>query len=113
MRLAGSRWHNQLQRQRLPQTRINLMEVYESPLHSLMTDSRFQPGQMFDAYKRMTQTQMAGRLSMDPRSYVELDQGKSSCSALTLALFLIYVCKDSDTFLEKLRIALEGDDHAA
>ena len=63
--------------------------------------------------KRMTQTQMAGRLSMDPRSYVELDQGKSSCSALTLALFLIYVCKDSDTFLEKLRIALEGDDHAA
>ena len=63
--------------------------------------------------KRMTQTQMAGRLGMDPRSYVELDQGKSSCSALTLALFLIYVCKDSDTFLEKLRIALEGDDHAA
>ena len=62
---------------------------------------------------QMTQTQMAGKLGMDPRSYVDLDQGKSGCSALTLALFLIYVCKDSDTFLENLRIALEGDDHAA
>ena len=36
--------------QRLPQTRIDSMEVYESPLHSFMTGSRFQPGHTFDAY---------------------------------------------------------------
>ena len=62
---------------------------------------------------RMTQTQMAWKLGMDPRSYVNLDHGKSGCSGLTLALFLIYVCDDPKTFLENLRIALEGEDHVA
>lgn len=50
---------------------------------------------------------------MDPRSYVDLDHGKSGCSGFTLALFLIYVCDDPMSFLQDLRRALEGDDHAA
>ena len=37
----------------------------------------------------LTQSQMAERLAMDDRSYIELDHGKSCCSAITLALFLI------------------------
>ena len=53
MRFAGSRWHSQRQRQKLPQTRIDSMEVYESPLHSLMTGTRFQPDHMFDAHTRL------------------------------------------------------------
>lgn len=36
--------------QRLPQTRIDSMEVYENPLHSLMAGELFQSGLIFDAY---------------------------------------------------------------
>ena len=62
----------------------------------------------------LTQSQMAERLAMDDRSYIELDHGKSCCSAITLALFLIYVCHDAADFLEGLRNALEdGTDQAA
>ena len=44
---------------------------------------------------------------LDERSYAELDHGKSSCSGLTLARYLIYCCADPIAFLEKLRIAFE------
>lgn len=54
-----------------------------------------------------TQSEMASQLFMDDRSYIDLDHGKSSCSALTLALFLIYCCEDSSAFLSKLRKAFE------
>lgn len=55
----------------------------------------------------LTQSEMAERLSMDDRSYADLDHGKCCCSALTLALYLIYVCGDVDAFLEELRHAFE------
>lgn len=56
---------------------------------------------------RFTQEEMAHRLAMASRTYVDLDHGKTSCSALTLALFLIYVCTDPTAFLGELRDAFE------
>ena len=55
----------------------------------------------------ITQAQMAEKLSMDDRSYIDLDHGKTCCSAVTLALFLIYVCDDVLEFVEELRHAFE------
>jgi DNA-binding XRE family transcriptional regulator len=55
----------------------------------------------------MTQEEMAERLAMANRTYVYLDHGKTCCSGLTLALFLIYACEDPVLFLEELRYALE------
>ena len=57
----------------------------------------------------LTQSAMAERLMMDERSYIELDHGKSCCSALTLALFLIYCCKDPLVFLHELRSIFESE----
>ena len=57
---------------------------------------------------KITQAQMAERLVMDTRSYVNLDHGKSGRSALTLALFLIYSCSDPQAFLDDLRQEFEG-----
>ena len=51
----------------------------------------------------LTQSQMAEKLSMDDRSYIDLDHGKTCCSAVTLALFLVYICEDVQEFLEELR----------
>lgn len=62
---------------------------------------------------QLTQSQMARILSMDYRSYAELDHGKSCCSALTLALYLIYCCRDPQAFLRELKEALEGGTDAA
>lgn len=51
----------------------------------------------------LTQAEMSEKLAMDVRSYVDLDHGKTCCSATTLALFLVYVCDDVYGFLEQLR----------
>lgn len=61
----------------------------------------------------MTQEEMAHRLLMASRTYVDLDHGKTCCSALTLALFLIYICADPLGFLEELRDAFEREDSQA
>ena len=61
----------------------------------------------------VTQEEMAHRLAMAARTYVDLDHGKTSCSALTLALFLIYVSTDPVAFLEELRDAFEAYDNKA
>lgn len=61
----------------------------------------------------LTQAQMADRLMMDDRSYIDLDHGKSSCSAITLVLFLLYCCRDPLGFLEELRGAFEPQDKPA
>ena len=55
----------------------------------------------------LTQAEMTEKLSMDDRSYIDLDHGKTCCSAVTLALFLVYVCEDVHEFLEELRHAFE------
>lgn len=56
----------------------------------------------------LSQEQMAERMEMSSRCYVNLEHGKSSCSGLTLALYLIYVCDDPVAFLEDLRCAFEA-----
>lgn len=61
----------------------------------------------------ITQEEMAHRLAMASRTYVDLDYGKTGCSALTLALFLIYICTDPLAFLEELRNAFENSDNKA
>ena len=58
----------------------------------------------------ITQEEMAHRLQMASRTYVDLDHGKTCCSALTLALFLIYICTDPLKFLEELHDAFERED---
>lgn len=61
----------------------------------------------------ITQEEMAYRLSMANRTYVDLDHGKTCCSALTLALFLIYISSDPIAFLEELREAFENESNQA
>lgn len=55
----------------------------------------------------ITQEKMARALLMDERSYIDLEHGKSGCSAVTLVLFLIYVCNDVPAFIEDLHNAFE------
>lgn len=64
------------------------------------------------AQLRLTQAQMAQRLAMELRSYSDLDQCKSSCSALTLACYLIYCCEDPLAFLRELHMAFKPLIHA-
>lgn len=51
--------------------------------------------------------------AMASRTYVDLDHGKTGCSALTLALFLMCISVDPLAFLEKLRYAFENSDTKA
>ena len=62
---------------------------------------------------KITQEEMAQKLMMGCRTYVDLDHGKSGCSALTLALFLIYVCSDPICFLKELKDAFENSEEDA
>lgn len=55
----------------------------------------------------MTQVEMAERLCMDERSYIDLEHGKNGCSVVTLVLFLMYECPDVDSFLRELRKVFE------
>ena len=57
----------------------------------------------------ITQEDMAHTLAMAPRTFIDLEHGKSGCSALTFALFLIYICQNPALFLEELRNAFETD----
>ena len=61
----------------------------------------------------MSQEDMAHILAMAPRTFIDLEHGKTGCSALTLALFLIYICKNPVLFLEELRNAFETDRNKA
>ena len=56
----------------------------------------------------ISQEEMAHRLGLSCRSYVDLDHGESCCSAVTLAVFLVFICKDPGLFLEELRYAFEA-----
>ena len=58
---------------------------------------------------RLSQVKMADKLIMDTRSYVNLDHGKSGCSSLTLALYLINFCEDPKEYLDELRDAFEDE----
>ena len=85
--------------------RKHYIQVLKSFFHNKLFHTRGALG--------ITQEEMAHRLAMAVRTYVDLDHGKTSCSALTLALFLIYVCADPAAFLEELRDAFEATDNKA
>lgn len=59
----------------------------------------------------LTQEQMAEKLVMSARSFMEIDHGKHSCSALTLSLYLIYFCDDVPKFLDTLKAEFEKEDN--
>ncbi len=58
---------------------------------------------------QLSQVKMADKLIMDTRSYINLDHGKSSCSSLTLALYLINFCDNPKDYLDELRDAFEDE----
>ena len=82
-----------------------LLDILKSYSHKAILQARSQLS--------LTQAQMADRLSMDTRSYVYLEHGETCCSALTLALFLIYCCPNPVKFLKELRTALQTTRKAA
>ena len=55
----------------------------------------------------ITQTKMAEIIAMDERSYIDLEHGKTCCSAVTLALFLTLCCENPTSVLEELHCAFE------
>lgn len=57
----------------------------------------------------LTQSQMAARLVMDDRSYIDLDHGKTLCGGLTLALHLSDTCIDPLRFLWNFRREIERE----
>ncbi len=61
----------------------------------------------------LSQEEMAQRLQMDCRNYVELDHGKSCGNALTIAMYLMFVSEDPKGFLQELKEELEKADEAA
>ncbi len=63
--------------------------------------------------RNISQEEMAHRLRMASRSYVELEHGKSCCSAVTLMLYLCYFCADPLGFLASFRTALDAHNEAA
>lgn len=56
----------------------------------------------------ITQEEMAHRIGISTRAYVNLENGKTTCSAVTLALFFAFVCIDPIAFREELRYAFES-----
>ncbi len=85
--------------------RKHYTNILNEQLHSHLIRNRDAMG--------ISQEEMANRLMMAGRTYVDLDHGKSGCSALTLALYLLYICPDPAAFLKELRSALEeGQDVA-
>ena len=63
--------------------------------------------------QELTQAEMAERLCMDERSYVNLDHGKSCCGVVTLVLFLINECPNVEVFLRELRDIFDEANDAA
>ena len=80
-------------------------KILKDSFYEELTHDRYRMG--------ITQEEMAEKLSMACRTYVNLDHGKSGCSALTLVLYLIYICENPTEFLQKLRAAFEAEDNNA
>ena len=75
-------------------------QILKDYFHSRLIGSRNDMG--------ISQEQMAELLVMASRTYIDLDHGKSGCSALTLILYLLYVCDEPQVFLDELREAFEN-----
>lgn len=57
----------------------------------------------------LTQFEVSELLALSPRPYIELEHGRSLCSAVTLVLYLIYLCPDVEGFLNRIRKSFEED----
>lgn len=75
-------------------------QIFKEFFHSKLIRSRDDLG--------ISQEEMAERLEMAGRSYIDLDHGKSGCSAITLVLYLIYICDEPQAFLDELKEAFEN-----
>lgn len=53
--------------------------------------------------KQLTQEKFAELLLLETRSYAAIEKGEYGCCALTLAMFLLFCCKDAQAFLDELR----------
>ncbi len=73
--------------------------------------TKYFSGQLLRTRDRLglSQTEMAGHLAMDRRSYVELEYGRHCCSAVTLVLYLLYCCEDPAAFLTDCKDILERE----
>lgn len=56
----------------------------------------------------LTQESMAHQLLMNVRSYCSLENGTSCCGAVTLSIYLIFICEDSQKFLDELHQGMEA-----
>ena len=54
-----------------------------------------------------TDAELSEQLEMDERSFSYLIHGKTSCSVVTLVLFLLYLCPDPNEFLLSLKEEFE------
>lgn len=63
---------------------------------------------------KLTQEKFAEVLMINTRSYSNLETGKSCCCTLTFIFFLVFCCKDVQSFIDDLRIvilkSLEGEE---
>lgn len=50
----------------------------------------------------LIQEKMAELLVMDPRSYSDIERGKTMCSTLTFTLYLLQLCDDPETLLREI-----------
>lgn len=55
----------------------------------------------------LSQAEAAEYLAMDPRSYADIDRGKTLCSTTTFALFLAFLCDNPNEFIENVRIIMK------
>ena len=57
-----------------------------------------------------TRVAMARRLRMAERSYLDLEYGTYSCGALTLMLYLAFLCDDPEAFIRSFRETITKED---
>ena len=71
----------------------------KSTLRSYMTR------RLTDARKQFhfSQARFSEKLMIDPRSYADLEHGKSLCSTLTFIIYLCFFCEDVDVLIQDLR----------
>lgn len=60
----------------------------------------------------ITRVAMARRLRMAERSYLDLEYGTYSCSALTLMLYLAFICEEPGAFIRSFRERVREEDGA-
>ena len=81
-----------------------MRDQYNNILKSFFQQKVFQNRVDLD----ISQEEMGHRLLMSCRSYVDLEHQKFGCSALTFALYLIYLCPDRELFLKELQEAFDN-----